>query len=71
LEQQYNARVRPDNFKVGEYVLWSNEASRAEPSGKLGPNWEGPYEVVEAHEKGSRVLEKLDGTLVPMTWDEA
>jgi hypothetical protein len=27
-EQHYNAKVRPASFKVGEYVLWSNEASR-------------------------------------------
>jgi hypothetical protein len=42
-EQHYNARVKPNTFKVGEYVLWSNEAIRAESPGKLGPNRDGPY----------------------------
>jgi polynucleotide 5'-kinase involved in rRNA processing len=71
LEQHYNAEVRPQSFKVGEYVFRSNEASRSEPSGKLGPNWEGPYEIIEAHDKGSYMLAKLDGTPVPRTWNGA
>ena len=37
-----------------------HEASLAEPLGKLSPTWEGPYKVVEAHEKGSYILEIID-----------
>ncbi|GJU98221.1 reverse transcriptase domain-containing protein [Tanacetum coccineum] len=33
-----------------------NEASHVENQGKLGPNWEGPYRVVEAYENGSYKL---------------
>nr|GEU62392.1 retrotransposon protein, putative, Ty3-gypsy subclass [Tanacetum cinerariifolium] len=44
VEQYYNKRVRPVYFKVGDFVYRKNEASRVENHGKLGPNWEGPYD---------------------------
>nr|GEW06975.1 reverse transcriptase domain-containing protein [Tanacetum cinerariifolium] len=49
----YNARVRSTNFCPGDFVYRSNEASHAEDEGKLGPKWEGPYEVTEALGKGA------------------
>ena len=33
----YNQRVKEKAFKVGDYVLRKNEASWAQPQGKLGP----------------------------------
>ncbi|GKC66597.1 hypothetical protein Tco_1099195 [Tanacetum coccineum] len=56
VEQYYNKRVHPVLFKVGDFVYRRNEASRVENQGKLGPNWEGPYRVVEAYENGSYKL---------------
>nr|GEV10557.1 reverse transcriptase domain-containing protein [Tanacetum cinerariifolium] len=44
----YNARVRGVAFKPGDFVYRSNDASHALAGGKLGPKWEGPYEVTEA-----------------------
>nr|GFC31349.1 reverse transcriptase domain-containing protein [Tanacetum cinerariifolium] len=41
----YNARVRGMAFKPGDFVYRSNDASHAVAGGKLGPKWEGPYEV--------------------------
>ncbi|GJS53320.1 reverse transcriptase domain-containing protein [Tanacetum coccineum] len=41
-------RVRNTSFKPGDLVYRNNEASHAEDGGKLGPKWEGPYEVTEA-----------------------
>ncbi|GJY89915.1 reverse transcriptase domain-containing protein [Tanacetum coccineum] len=35
-------------FKLGDLVYRNNDASRAEDTGKLGPKWEGPYQVTEA-----------------------
>ncbi|GJV27763.1 reverse transcriptase domain-containing protein [Tanacetum coccineum] len=49
MEQYYNKRVCPAGFRPGEFVYRRNEASRMEDEGKLGPNWEGPYRVTEAH----------------------
>jgi hypothetical protein len=36
-------------YAVGDYVLWNprEEQSDFAPAGKLGPNWFGPYEVIE------------------------
>nr|GEX44382.1 reverse transcriptase domain-containing protein [Tanacetum cinerariifolium] len=44
----YNARVRGVTFKPGDFVYRSNNVSHAVDRGKLGPKWEGPYEVTEA-----------------------
>nr|GEZ74280.1 reverse transcriptase domain-containing protein [Tanacetum cinerariifolium] len=53
MEGYYNARVRSTNFRPGDFVYRNNEASHAEDGGKLGPKWEGPYEVIEALGKGA------------------
>jgi transposase InsO family protein len=68
IEQYYNQRVRPVSFKVGDFVYRRNEASRVESQGKLGPNWEGPYRVVEAYHNGAYKLETMEGRSVPRTW---
>ncbi|GJW27370.1 reverse transcriptase domain-containing protein [Tanacetum coccineum] len=48
MEKYYNAKVRNTTFQPREFVYRSNKASHAKEGGKLGPKWEGPYEVVEA-----------------------
>nr|GFD02083.1 reverse transcriptase domain-containing protein [Tanacetum cinerariifolium] len=53
MEQYYNKKVFPSGFRPGEFMFRRNEASRVEDQGKLGPKWEGPCRVVEAHENGS------------------
>ncbi|GJR16221.1 reverse transcriptase domain-containing protein [Tanacetum coccineum] len=45
------------------------EASHAKESGKLGPKWEGPYEVVEALRKGAYKLRNGSGDVLPRTWN--
>ncbi|XP_076913058.1 uncharacterized protein LOC143571547 [Bidens hawaiensis] len=69
MEKYYNARVREVKFKVGDLVLRENEASRQEDQGKLGPRWEGPYQVIWAGEKGSYKLAYHTGEEVPRTWN--
>ncbi|XP_022014162.1 uncharacterized protein LOC110913648 [Helianthus annuus] len=71
LEKYYNQRVAQHTFKEGEYVMHDNEASRAEPSGKLGPNWEGHYIIQEDLGKGAYRLSRLDGTTVSRSWNAA
>nr|GEW08795.1 reverse transcriptase domain-containing protein [Tanacetum cinerariifolium] len=68
MEQYYNKRVRPVSFKTGDFVYHRNEASRVENQGKLGPNWEGPYRVVEAYKNGSYKLCTMNDREVPRTW---
>nr|GEW57743.1 reverse transcriptase domain-containing protein [Tanacetum cinerariifolium] len=48
MTKYYNARVRGVTFKPGDFVYRINDASHAVVGGKLGPKWEGPYEVIEA-----------------------
>nr|GEX08077.1 reverse transcriptase domain-containing protein [Tanacetum cinerariifolium] len=52
----YNARVCSVAFKPGNFVYRSNDASHAVAGGKLGPKWEGPYEVKEALGNGAYKL---------------
>ncbi|GJS63821.1 reverse transcriptase domain-containing protein [Tanacetum coccineum] len=52
----YDAKVRGVSFRPGDFVYRANDASHAEDTGKLGPKWEGPYEVTEALGKGAYKL---------------
>ncbi|GKB58235.1 reverse transcriptase domain-containing protein [Tanacetum coccineum] len=69
MEKYYNTKVRNTSFKPGDLVYRSNEASRVENTGKLGPKWEGPYEVTEALWKGSYKLKDRNGKKLPRTWN--
>nr|KAJ0211608.1 hypothetical protein LSAT_V11C400219340 [Lactuca sativa] len=66
-ERYYNQRVKERAFRVGEYMLRKNEASRAQPQGKLGPTWEGPYKIIEANRNDAYVLETVEGRQIPRT----
>ncbi|GJV53264.1 reverse transcriptase domain-containing protein [Tanacetum coccineum] len=69
IEKYYNSKVRGTSFKPGDLVYRNNDASRAEDTGKLGPKWEGPYEVTEALGKGAYKLRDRDGKQLPRTWN--
>ncbi|GJZ26754.1 reverse transcriptase domain-containing protein [Tanacetum coccineum] len=69
MEKYYNSKVRNTSFKLGDLVYWNNDASHAKDSGKLGPKWEGPYEVMEALGKGAYKLRDRNGELLPRTWN--
>lgn len=53
MAKYYNDKVKANEFKPGDLVLRRNEASWTERIGKLQPNWEGPYKVVDATRTGS------------------
>nr|GFC10455.1 reverse transcriptase domain-containing protein [Tanacetum cinerariifolium] len=69
MEGYYNARIRSTSFHPGDFVYRNNEASHAEDRGKLGPKWEGPYEVTEALGKGAYKLKDRNGHTLPRTWN--
>ncbi|GJR83291.1 reverse transcriptase domain-containing protein [Tanacetum coccineum] len=69
MEKYYNSRVRGTSFKPGDMVYRSNEASHARDEGKLGPKWEGPYEVKESLGKGAYKLKDRKGKEIPKTWN--
>ncbi|GJZ24479.1 reverse transcriptase domain-containing protein [Tanacetum coccineum] len=69
MKKYYNSKVRSTSFKLGDLVYRNNDASRAEDTGKLGPKWEGLYEVTEALGKGAYKLKDRDGKQLPRTWN--
>nr|GEV96504.1 reverse transcriptase domain-containing protein [Tanacetum cinerariifolium] len=52
--------VRGVTFRPGDFVYRSIDASHAVDSGKLGPKWEGPYDVMEALGDGAYKLRSAD-----------
>ncbi|GKB18591.1 reverse transcriptase domain-containing protein [Tanacetum coccineum] len=67
MTKYYNARVRGVTFRLGDFVYRSNDVSHAVAGGKLGPKWEGPYEVTEALRNRAYMLRSMDGTILPRT----
>nr|GFC21797.1 reverse transcriptase domain-containing protein [Tanacetum cinerariifolium] len=57
----YDAKVRGVSFRPGDFVYRANGTSHAKDARKLGPKWEGPYEVTEALGNGAYKLRDMDG----------
>nr|GEY42854.1 reverse transcriptase domain-containing protein [Tanacetum cinerariifolium] len=62
MTKYYNTRVHSSDF-----VYRINDASHAAAGGKLGPKWEGPYEVTEALGDGAYKLQSMDRIILPRT----
>ncbi|XP_071707961.1 uncharacterized protein [Rutidosis leptorrhynchoides] len=71
IAKYYNKRVCALSFDIGEWVLRNNDASRAEKLGKLGPNWEGHYQVVAINAAGPYKLADVEGRTLPSAWHAA
>ncbi|GKA62918.1 hypothetical protein Tco_0762437 [Tanacetum coccineum] len=69
MKRYYDARVKNVAFRVGDFIYRSNDASHVVEGGKLGPKWEGPYEVLDALGDGAYKLRASDGTVLPRTWN--
>nr|GEV44577.1 reverse transcriptase domain-containing protein [Tanacetum cinerariifolium] len=69
MENYYNAKVRITSFRPGDFVYRNNEASHAKEGRKLGPKWEGLYEVVEALGKGAYKLRNESENILSRTWN--
>nr|GEX73991.1 reverse transcriptase domain-containing protein [Tanacetum cinerariifolium] len=69
MEKYYNARVHNTSFKPGDHVYRSNKASHVEDGGRLGPKWEGPYDVTKALGKGAYKLWDRSGNILQRTWN--
>ncbi|GKE29587.1 hypothetical protein Tco_1444971 [Tanacetum coccineum] len=69
MEKYYNSKVHSTSFKPGDLVYHSNDASHAKEVCKLGPKWEGTYEVAEALGKGAYKLRDRDGKQLERTWN--
>nr|GEZ80849.1 reverse transcriptase domain-containing protein [Tanacetum cinerariifolium] len=71
MTKYYNARVHGVTFRPDDFVYRSSDASHAADGGKLGPKWEGPYEVTESLGDGAYKLRSMDETVLPRTWNIA
>ena len=72
LIKSFNQKVFPRQFTPGELVLTKvMEHKRVPGEGKLGPNWEGPYEVTVVVGNGAYYLEDLKGRAIPRPWNVA
>ncbi|GJR46181.1 reverse transcriptase domain-containing protein [Tanacetum coccineum] len=69
MEKYYNSKVQSTSFRPREMVYRSNDASHTKDGGKLGPKWEGPYEVTESLRKGAYKLKDKKGNELPRTWN--
>ena len=70
MARQYDAMVKPRRFNIGDLVLKNVSLATKNPAhGKLGPNWEGPYKVVNCKRQGSYYLETLDGRKLEHPWN--
>ncbi|RRT31346.1 hypothetical protein B296_00053695 [Ensete ventricosum] len=64
----YNSRVCPRHVEMGDLVLRKTEVSDPTRSrGKLAPNWEGPYRVVDVIRDGTYTLVTMEGRVLPRT----
>ena len=62
MARQYDAMVKPRRFNIRDLVLRRVSLATKNPAhGKLGPNWEGPYRIINCKRQGSYYLENLDG----------
>ena len=62
MARQYDAMVKPRCFNIGDLVLKKVSLATKNPAhGKLGPNWEEPYKIINSKRQGSYYLEALDG----------
>ena len=70
MARHYNSKVKPKQLSVGDLILRKVTLATKNPSeGKLGPNWEGPYKVIEIRRPGTCHLEDMDGRRLPHPWN--
>ena len=70
MARQYDAMVKLRRFNIGDLVLKRVSLATRNPThGKLGPNWEGPYRVINVKRQGSYYLEALDGRKLEHPWN--
>nr|XP_033517146.1 uncharacterized protein LOC117281415 [Nicotiana tomentosiformis] len=70
IERYYNRKAHLRYFKIGDFVLKKVfQSMKTIGSGKLNPNWEGPYKVRGIDGKGAYELETMDGKVLPSSWN--
>ena len=70
MARYYNRKVKVRKFSAGDLVLKKiSKATKDLSQGKLGPAWEGPYEVIFHSKEGFYYLKSLDNQELPRPWN--
>ena len=70
LKQGYDVNVKLRSLAPGDLVLRKVMGAAKDPSwGKLGPNWEGPFQITSVAGIDAYYLEDLDEKVVPSPWN--
>ena len=65
-----NTKLKPRQFSIGDLILRKVTLATKDPTQrKLGPNWEGPYKVIETRQQGTYHLEDVNGRRLPHPWN--
>ncbi|XP_072071629.1 uncharacterized protein [Arachis hypogaea] len=72
IARKYYRKLKQRIFSEGDLVLKKVEDIRKpQGHGKLSANWEGPFRVQKVVDKGAYKLQRLDGAILPNTWNIA
>ena len=70
MARQHDTMVKPRRFNIGDLVLKKVSLATKNPAhGKLGPNWEGPYRIINCKRQRSYYLEAPDGSKLEHPWN--
>ena len=70
MTKHYDALVKPRKFNIEDLVLKRVSLATKDPAhGKLGPNWEGSYRVINFKRRGSYYLEALYERKLEHPWN--
>ena len=70
MARYYDRNVKVRRFNTRDLVLRKISQATKDPSqGKLGPTWEGPYEVICHSREDSYYLKSLDDLELPRPWN--
>jgi hypothetical protein len=70
LKKRYGKNVSERILALGDLVLWKVLGSRKDPTqGKLGANWEGPYQIISEAGLGAFNLKGMDGKPLKRPWN--
>jgi len=70
--KRFNAKIKLRSFNEGDLVWRMRTYARKDPQqGKLSPNWECLFRVMESLQNGAYRLETLDGKIIPRTWNSS
>ncbi|XP_070023224.1 uncharacterized protein [Nicotiana sylvestris] len=65
MSRDFNKRVKPRQFILGQLVLMKIFPHQDEAKGKFSPNWQGPYMVHRVLTRGALILTEMDGEVWP------